>query len=101
MMHNVTANHAPKISAAALAAATTRLAGAVVLFVEDMTTGPAVYRARLEVFETVDGDQLGADDGTIVVLADRARVDALLSEHGTPGRAAAALTRQLRAEWTA
>jgi hypothetical protein len=101
MMHNVTANHAPKISAAALAAATTRLAGAVVLFVEDMTTGPAVYRARLEVFETVDGDQLGADDGTILVLVQPGAAADLIAEHGTAGRAAAAVNRQLRAEWSA
>lgn len=97
----MTATNRPRISAADVAAAATRLAGAVVQFVEDLTVGPAVYRARLEVFETIDGDDLGADDGTIVVLADRARIDALLAEHGTPGRAAAALTRELRQEWTA
>jgi hypothetical protein len=94
----VTATNHLKIPAAALAAAATRLAGAVVLFVEDLTIGPAVYRARLEAFQTIDGDDLGDDDGTIVVLADRTQIDALLTEHGTPGRAAAALTRQLRAE---
>jgi hypothetical protein len=93
----VTANPRPRIPAAALAAAATRLAGAVVLDVADLTVGPAVYRARLDMFETIDGDDLGVDDGTLIVLADRNRVDALIAEHGTPGAAAAALTRELRA----
>lgn len=93
----MTATHRPRIPAAALAAATTRLFGVIVLDVADMIAGPAVYRARLELFETIDGDELGADDGTLIVLADRRRVDALLAQHGTPGRAAAALTAELRA----
>jgi hypothetical protein len=89
----------PRVTAAALAAAATRLAGTVVLFVEDLTVGPAVYRARLEMFASIDGEDLGVDDGTIVNLLP-AGVTArdLIDEHGTPGRAAAALTRQLRAE---
>jgi hypothetical protein len=89
----------PRISAAVIAEAATRLAGTVVLFVEDLTVGPAVYRARLEVFASIDGEDLGADDGTIVNLLP-AGVTArdLIEEHGSPGRAAAALTRQLRAE---
>ena len=82
----MTANPRPRINAAALTAAASRLFGAVVLDVADLTVGPAVYRARLEMFETIDGDEMGADDGTLIVLAD----------HGTPGRAAAALTAELR-----
>jgi hypothetical protein len=93
----VTANPRPRIPAAALAAAATRLLGAVVLDVADLTVGPAVYRPRLDMFETIDGDELGADDGTLIVLADRTRVDALIEQHGTPGRAAQALTAELRA----
>lgn len=92
----MTANPTPRISAAAVAAAATRLLGAVVLDVADLTVGPAVYRARLEMFETIEGDELGADDGTLIVLADRTRIDSLLEVHGTPGRAAAALTAELR-----
>jgi len=90
--------HASRIPAAAMAAAATRLFGTVVLDLADLTVGPAVYKARLALFETLDGEELGEDDGSLIVLADRARVDALLSAHGTPGRAAAALTAELRAE---
>lgn len=95
MSHAKTAR--PRVTAAALAAAATRLAGSVVLDLADMLVGPALYDARLEVFRTLDGGDLGADDGTLIVLADRRAVDALLAEHGTPGRAAVALTRELRA----
>lgn len=93
----MTANPTPRISAAVLRDAATRLAGAVVLFVEDMTVGPAVYRARLAAFETIDGDDLGADDGTIVVLVQPGAARDLIEQHGTPGRAAAAVNRELRA----
>jgi hypothetical protein len=93
----VTANPAPRISAAALAAAATRLLGTVVLDVADLTVGPAVYRARLEMFETIDGDELGADDGTLLVLVLPGTARDLIDEHGTPGAAAAVLNRQLRA----
>jgi hypothetical protein len=93
----VTATHRPRIPAAAFAAAATRLFGVIILDLADMIAGPAVYRARLELFETIDGEELGADDGSLIVLADRHRVDELLEQHGTPGRAAAALTAELRA----
>jgi hypothetical protein len=89
----------PSISAAAIAAAATRIMGTVVLFVEDHTTGPAVYKPRLEVFTTVEGEELGADDGTVIPLIEPGTADELIATHGTPGRAAAALNRQLRAEW--
>jgi hypothetical protein len=96
----VTANPTrPRISAAAVRDAAARLTGTVVLFLEDMTTGPAVYRPRLAAFETtVDGETvISDDDGTLIVLADRTRIDALLDEHGTHGRVAAVLTAELRA----
>jgi hypothetical protein len=93
----VTANPAPRISASVLRDAATRLAGAVVLFVEDLTVGAAVYRARLEAFQTIDGEDLGPDDGTIVVLVHPGAARDLIDEYGTPGAAAAALNRQLRA----
>lgn len=86
-----------RITATHMAAAATRLAGTVVLDLADLTIGPAVYLPRLEAFATIDGEDLGVDDGTLVVLADRRRVDALVEEYGTPGRAAEALTRELRA----
>lgn len=93
----MTANRTPRISAAALAAAATRLLGTVVLDLADLTVGPAVYRARLAVFETIDGEDLGADDGTLVVLVQPGRAADLIAEHGSAGRAAAALNRDLRA----
>jgi len=93
----VTATRTPKISAAALAAAATRLLGTVVLDVADMTTAPAVYRARLEMFETIDGDELGADDGTLIVLVQPGAAADLIALYGTPGAAAAAVNRELRA----
>lgn len=90
----------PRIAARDFVAAAARLFGVIVLDVADLTIGPAVYRARLAVFEqtTVDGDLITSDDdGSLIVLADRRRVDELLEVHGTPGRAAAALTAELRA----
>jgi hypothetical protein len=91
----MTATHTPRISAAVLAAAATRLAGAVVLDVADHLTKPAVYRARLEMFETIEGDELGPDDGTLIVLVLPGTARDLIDEHGTPGRAAAVLNREL------
>ena len=88
----------PKISAAAIAAAATRLAGTVVLDLADRLVGPAVYRARLELFETIDGAELGADDGSLIVLIAPGRAAELVAEHGTPGRAAAAMNRELADE---
>lgn len=87
----------PRITAAALAAAATRLAGAVILDLADLTVGPALYVARLDAFQTIDGEDLGEDDGTLVVLVQPGTARDLIEEHGTPGRAAAALTRDLRA----
>jgi hypothetical protein len=92
----------PRVSAAVLADAATRLLGTVVQFVEDHTIGAAVYRERLDMFQTVDGEDLGPDDGTIVpLLPHGVTARDLVEQYGTPGRAAAALNRQLRAEWSA
>jgi hypothetical protein len=89
----------PRITAAAVAAAASRLAGTVVLDLADLTVGPAVYLPRLDAFATIDGDDLGVDDGTLVVLIPRGvTARDLVDEYGTPGRAADALNRQLRAE---
>jgi len=93
----VTATHTPRISAADLVAAATRLAGAVVLDLATMTTTPARYLARLDMFETIDGEELGPDDGTLIVLVFPGTARDLIDEHGTPGRAAAAVNRELRA----
>jgi hypothetical protein len=86
-----------KITAAVLAEAATRLAGAVVQFIEDATIGAALYKPRMEAFLALDGETpLGDDDGTIVVLLEPGRARDLIAEYGTPGRAAAAATRELR-----
>lgn len=95
--HHVTATNRPRVPAAALAAAATRLFGTVVLDVADMTCGPAVYRPRLAVFETIDGEQLGDDDGTLIVLVQPGTAADLIARHGSAGAAAAAVTRDLRA----
>jgi hypothetical protein len=92
---------APKITAAALAAAATRLFGTVVMDVADRLTGPAVYQPRLEAFLTIDGDDLGEDDGTLVVLVPPGHASELIRAHGTPGRAAAYVNAELRREWSA
>jgi hypothetical protein len=92
--------HAPKIPAAVLRDAATRLLGAVVQFVEDATVGAAVYEPRLAMWRTLDGADLGEDDGTIVVLvAPGVPMDLLRSQ--SAGSAAAEINKRLRAEWSA
>jgi hypothetical protein len=87
-----------KITAAVIAEAATRLAGAVVQFIEDATIGAALYKPRMEAFLAMDGEtELGDDDGTIIVLLTPGRARDLLAEYGTPGRAAAAANAELRA----
>lgn len=93
-------SHAPKISAAILRDAATRLLGAVVQFVEDSTVGAAVYVPRLAMWQTIDGEELGADDGTIVVLVQPGEPMDLLRSH-TAGEAARIVSARLRAEWSA
>lgn len=93
--------HAPKISAASIAAAATRLLGTVILDLADLTTGPALYRPRLDTFATIDGEELGADDGSLIPLIQPGEARDLIAAHGTPGRAAAAVNARLRAEWSA
>jgi hypothetical protein len=88
----------PRVTAAALAAAATRLLGTVVLDVADLTVGPARYVPRLEAFAAIDSDEeIGADDGTLIVLVQPGAARDLIAEHGTAGRAAAAVNRELRA----
>lgn len=96
---NTSRSTRPRITAADLVAAATRLAGAVVLDLADLTVGPARYLARLAAFAVINGDddeRLGDDDGTLVVLVQPGTAGDLIAEHGTAGRAAAALTRELR-----
>jgi hypothetical protein len=88
----------PRITAADLVAAAARLAGVVVLDLADLAVGPARYLARLEVFVEIDDDeQLGADDGTLIVLVQPGTARDLIAEYGTAGRAAIVVTRELRA----
>jgi hypothetical protein len=98
----VTANLTPRISAAVLAAAATRLVGTVVLDLADLSTAPARYLPRLAAFVAVDSDEvLGEDDGTLVDLLDGVPARDLIAEHGTAGAAAAAVNRRLRLVWAA
>jgi hypothetical protein len=85
-----------KITAAVIAEAATRLAGAVVLDLADFTVGAATYLPRLAAFATIEGEELGADDGSLVVLVQPGAARDLIQLHGTPGRAAQAVTRELR-----
>lgn len=95
-------NHAaPRVTAAALAAAATRLLGAVVLDVADATTAPAIYQPRLAAFLTIDGQDLGEDDGTLIVLVPPGHAADLIEEHGTAGAAARVVNEELRREWRA
>lgn len=89
----------PRITAADLVAAATRLAGTVVLDLADLTVGPARYLPRLEAFSTIEDAEelLGDDDGTLLVLVQPGSARDLIEQHGTPGRAADAVTRELRA----
>jgi len=93
----------PRISAATIATAATRLLGTVILDLADATAAqPALYLARLEAFATIDGEELGPDDGTLINLLEPGQTARdLIEEHGTPGRAAEALRRRLAAEWRA
>lgn len=87
-----------RITAGTVAAAASRLAGTIVLDLADRLVGPAIYRERLEAFETIAGAELGPDDGSLIVLVAPGRAADLIAEHGTPGRAAAALNRELAVE---
>jgi hypothetical protein len=87
----------PRITAAALAAAATRLLGTIVLDLADLTVGPALYLPRLDLFRTItDDDDLGADDGTLIPLIQPGTAADLIREHGTAAAAARALTVELR-----
>ena len=94
----MTANPTPRITAADLAAAATRLAGTVVLDLADLTVGPALYLPRLAAFASIeDSDELlGDDDGTLLVLVQPGAARDLIDRYGTPGKAAAAVTAELR-----
>lgn len=93
----MTATHRPRIGARDLLAAAARLFGTIVLDVADMTTRPAIYLPRLDAFATIDGDELGADDGTLIVLVTPGTAADLIAEHGSAAAAAAVMTRDLRA----
>lgn len=86
----------PRVTAAAVASAAARLFGTVVLDLADMAAGPALYDARLGVFRTLDGDDLGDDDGSLIVLVTPGEVDALVADLGSAAAAARALTADAR-----
>lgn len=91
----------PRIYARDLAAAATRLAGTIILDLAGVASGPALYLPRLAAWQTIDGQDIGADDGSIIDLLDGLPARDLIEAHGTPGAAAAALNARLRAEWAA
>ena len=88
---------APRITAADLKAAATRLAGVVVLTVEDLEVLPALYNAKAGTFTDLEGNHLGDDDGTLIVLVEPGTAGDLIAEHGgTAYLAAEAATRAVR-----
>ena len=93
----------PKVSAADLKAAATRLAGTVIHDLAGVVSGPAVYVARLEAFVAIEDTTavLADDDGVVIDLLDGVPARELVAEHGSAGKAAAAVNRHLRAVWTA
>jgi hypothetical protein len=97
----MTNSHAPKISAAVLRAAASRLFGAVVLDLADSLVGPAVYLPRLAAFASLEGEELGEDDGSLIVLVAPGEAMDLLAEHKSAAAAAAVVNARLRAEWAA
>lgn len=94
---HVTATHTPRIAARDLVAAGARLFGTIVLDLADMTCHAALYNPRTSVFLTLDGEELGEDDGSLIVLVIPGTADELIAEHGGAAAAARALTRTLRA----
>lgn len=91
----------PRITASVLRDAATRLLGAVVQFVEDGTIGAAVYQPRMQAWLTLDGQDLGEDDGTVIALVPPGHAMTLLEEHGTAGAAVRVVNEELRREWSA
>jgi hypothetical protein len=93
----------PRVTAADLRDAATRLFGTVILDVAGVVSGPAVYSSRLAAFVSISDtdDVLAEDDGTVIDLLAGTPARDLLAEHGTPGRAAAAVNARLRTEWSA
>lgn len=86
----------PRIPAAAMSAAATRLFGTVVLDVADLTIVPAIYLPRADEFATIDGADLGADDGSLIPLIVPGTAGDLIAEHGSAAAAARVLTAELR-----
>ncbi len=93
----------PRITAADLRSAATRLLGTVVLDVAGVVSGPAVYVPRLGAFASIEAtdEVLGEDDGTLIDLLDGVPAREWIAEHGSAAAAAAAVNRALRAEWSA
>lgn len=87
---------APTVTAATVKAAASRLRGVVVLDVADLSILPAVYDPRAGLFTDLDGEVLGEDDGTLIVLLTRDELDELLERNGLPGEAAKVATRTIR-----
>jgi len=94
---------APRVTAADLRSAATRLFGTVVLDLAGVVSGPAVYVPRLAVFASITStdEVLGEDDGTLIDLLSGVPARELIAEHGSAAAAAAAVNRDLRTAWSA
>jgi hypothetical protein len=99
----MSASSAPRVTAADLRSAATRLLGTVVLDLAGVVSGPAVFVPRLAAFASITStdELLGDDDGTLIDLLSGVPAREVIAEHGSAGAAAAAVNRALRAEWSA
>jgi hypothetical protein len=93
----------PKVTAADLKAAATRLLGTVIHDIAGVVSGPAVYVPRLEAFAAIEDTTavLADDDGSVIDVLNGVPAREVIALHGTAGRAAAAVNAELRRTWSA
>lgn len=91
----------PRVTAADIKAAATRLFGTVVHDIAGVVSGPAVFAPRLAAFVTIENTEevLADDDGSVIDLLGGIPARELVAEHGTPGKAAQAINARIKREW--
>lgn len=85
----------PRITAADVKGIVSRLRGVLALDVADLTITPALYDPKAGEFHDLEGNPLGPDDGSLIVLVDHDQAAAILEQTGRPCDAAVALSRQI------
>ena len=89
------ATKAPRITAADVRGALSRLRGVIILDVADLSVAPALFDPRAGEFHDLAGNPLGPDDGSLIVLVDHDQAAEVLEAAGRPCDAAAILSRQV------